>query len=61
MQIIGINNGTHMAMVGAHRGIDSEEAMEIRNGTTEEGAKMRQAFKTTEQARGLGNSIDVQA
>lgn len=61
MQIIGITNGTHVAMAGAQRGIDSEEAAEIRNGTTEEGAKMRQAFKTTEQARGLGNRIDTQA
>ncbi len=61
MQINGISNGMNAATIGAQRGIDLEEAREIKNGTTEEGAKMRQAFKTTEQARGLGSRIDVQA
>lgn len=57
MQITGIGNGVNAVQLKA--GIKPEEAAEIRNGTTEEGAKALDAFKSAEQERGIGRNVDI--
>ncbi|HNY20875.1 MAG TPA: hypothetical protein PKO22_01870 [Treponemataceae bacterium] len=61
MQISGVASGMNAVALNAQRGVNAEEAAEIKAGTTEEGGNARQAMKTAEMSRGLGTRIDIQS